>query len=562
MLESRLHEHHLLRYEVELLNQPFQQSDKTAIVHFFDENNKRHASNKYAFYNKDIIYDLLDHKKSLNLEGVYVKEFSLAQYREERKMEADAMIDLFQFTAKNSFFDCELKVDFTHAHFKECNTDFESAVFGNGVVDFTGTDFGQGHVNFRGTKFGNGSLIFRSVKFGNGDISFNQANFGSGSIIFSDAFFSNGHVDFSHSFFGNGTVDFKFAKFSSGNISFEKANFGIGKKDFKNVEFGGGRIDFKRVNFNDGDVAFDGAEFGNGKVSFRNSKFGNGYKSFEQADFADGDVQFDFVDFGKGTISFNQAKVAAISFGSCHLDSFIDLRFESCLRLDLSSVIIRDILDLIHPSGKPMIQEMNLSELRVLGRLFINWHESNIREMIYNQKETSLMQKADQFRVLKENFRINGQYEDEDAAYLEFKRCEVRAKLQTSLAAGGTISLLAYQIYYFQRYVFDYVGRYATAPRRVLANAVLVVLMFSIYYYLSTNFFPDSGRVATALPSALNHSQEFWNSVYFSAITFCTVGYGDYFADGNVKIAAAIEGFSGIFLMSYFTVAFVRKILR
>jgi len=50
--------------------------------------------------------------------------------------------------------------------------------------------------------------------------------------------------------------------------------------------------------------------------------------------------------------------------------------------------------------------------------------------------------------------------------------------------------------------------------------------------------------------------------LYYSAITFFTVGYGDYFALGWIKLFAVIEGFCGVFLMSYFTVAFVRKILR
>ena len=31
--------------------------------------------------------------------------------------------------------------------------------------------------------------------------------------------------------------------------------------------------------------------------------------------------------------------------------------------------------------------------------------------------------------IKKENFRNNGQYDDEDAAYVEFKRCESKAKL-------------------------------------------------------------------------------------------------------------------------------------
>jgi hypothetical protein len=51
-------------------------------------------------------------------------------------------------------------------------------------------------------------------------------------------------------------------------------------------------------------------------------------------------------------------------------------------------------------------------------------------------------------------------------------------------------------------------------------------------------------------------------NLYFSAITFFTVGYGDCSPVGLFKLLSPIEGFIGVFLMSYFTVAFVRKILR
>ncbi|HET6244894.1 MAG: hypothetical protein H0V01_03075 [Bacteroidetes bacterium] len=49
---------------------------------------------------------------------------------------------------------------------------------------------------------------------------------------------------------------------------------------------------------------------------------------------------------------------------------------------------------------------------------------------------------------------------------------------------------------------------------------------------------------------------------YFSAITFLTIGYGDCLPVGYIKWLAPLEGWMGMFLMAYFTVAFVRKILR
>ncbi len=559
MLESPLHEHHLLRFEVEIKEHAGKQ---TAFIHFFDDNHKRVSSHTLNVISNEEIFDWISKGYNVHLNNCYVRDFSLSRYREEKGLAEHAYVSLKNFSAKHAFFDCHLETDFSYAEFEGDKTKFESAVFANGFTNFQGANFGHGDVNFKKTKFGSGSTSFRSVRFGDGDITFNNANFGTGDLSFVDANFSNGNVDYKNTYFGDGTVDFKFAKFASGDITFERASFGKGKKDFKNVEFGGGKIDFKRVSFNDGDVSFEGVEFGDGKVSFRASSFGHGYKTFEYADFARGEAQFDLVDFGTGSISFNQTQATDISFKTCHLDSYMDLRFGQCHSLDLSNTVVRDILDVKPEGEKVVIEEMILVDMRILGRLFISWRENDVYDLIYNQKKTSLFQKAEQFRILKENFRNNGQYEDEDAAYLEFRRCESKALLNTHLIRNKLNATWAYPQYYFQKYVFDYVGRYATAPTRVLVNAVFTVFLYAVIYHLLTEYAASLGHVATALPENMSQVHHFSNSLYYSAITFCTVGYGDYFAEGIVKPLAALEGFSGIFLMSYFTVAFVRKILR
>ncbi len=562
MLESPLHEHHLLRYQVNIEDKPIFGREKTAAISFFDENNKRVAIYKYAVVAVDEIYGMIDRGENLHLNNCYINDFSLTDYRVSKGLDDHVFIKLINFSAKKAFFDCDVTTDFSYSEFEGAKTIFDSAIFGNGRTNFFNANFGHGNVSFKKAKFGSGSTSFQSVKFGDGDITFNNTNFGTGDLSFVDGQFSNGNVDFKSTYFGDGTVDFKFSRFASGDISFERASFGKGKKDFKNVEFGGGKIDFRRVEFNDGDVSFEGVEFGNGKVSFRSSTFGVGKKTFEFADFADGEAQFDLVDFGTGTVSFNKARVSDISFKGCPLNCYMDLRFGECKLVDLSNTIVRDILDVKPVGEKVVIQEMNLVDMRILGRLFISWRENDVVDLIYNQKTTSLYQKAEQFRVLKENFRNNGQYEDEDGAYLEFKRCESKANLNDAILKDKKNALWAYPNYYFQKYVFDYVGRYATAPTRVLLNACFTVIVYGLLYYIITDFFPGFGSVASTLPPELLHIHEFWNSMYYSAITFFTIGYGDYFADGYLKIFAALEGFSGVFLMSYFTVAFVRKILR
>ena len=562
MLGSPLHENLLLRYHVAIEDKPVFGREKLAIVSFYDDTNKRVAVLRFGVVEAKEIYKWIDEGQELNLNNAYIMNFSLKEYRVERGLDDEAPVNLHNFSAKKALFDCEMETDFSFAVFEGPKTNFEAVIFGNGFVNFTGSDFGHGDVNFKKAKFGSGTSSFRSVKFGDGDVTFNNANFGTGDLSFVDANFSNGNVDFKNTYFGNGNVDFKFAKFAAGDVSFERAAFGTGKKDFKNVEFGGGKIDFRRVDFNNGDVSFEGVEFGDGRVTYRNATFGDGKKNFEQIDFGSGLAQFDLVQFGSGTVSFRKTRVHHISFASCPLNCFMDLRFASCDRIDLNSTIVRDILDMLPVDEVVVIKQMNVVDMRILGRIFLNWRDNNVHDLIYSQEDTSVHQKAEQFRVLKENFRNNGQYMDEDEAYVEFKRCEADGQLKDALHQNKWNALWAYPNYYFQRYVFDIVGRFGTDPVRVLMNAILTVFIFGILYYLVSITVPDYGQIASTLPTELLSNGSFLNYVYYSAITFFTIGYGEYFPYGILKPLAAFEGFSGVFLMSYFTVAFVRKILR
>lgn len=561
MLNSRLQENDVLRYTVSF--EPVQgNNEKMAVITLLDEGLKKIQRVKLKVLNADELYTRIDNGSDFTLTEVYINHFSLSEYRKLRGLKEHDYVTLKNFNARNVFFDCEVQTDFSYAKFEGNSVLFSHSVFGNGFVDFTYADFGHSSVGFEGTRFSNGTKNFQSVKFGDGDISFNSANFGHGDLIFADASFSNGNVDFKNTVFGDGVVDFKFAKFNEGNISFERARFGKGKKDFKNVEFGGGRIDLRRVEFNDGDISFEGAEFGSGKVNFRGSQFGVGHKIFDLADFTKCEVNFDKVDFGSGSISFNQATANQISFNACSFNCFTDFRFSSCKLLNMANSVVRDIIDMVPENNEVAIHEINMVNTRIIGRIFINWRENDVYNFIYNQKKSTWFQKAEQFRILKENFRVNGQYEDEDDAYVEFKRCEAKAHLGESLKGSIFKKLLGYLNYYFQVYVFDYVGRYATSPIRVLINGVLTIFTFGILYYLADTFLHAYGSIESTLPEGINHSHDFLNGLYYSAITFFTIGYGDYFPEGILKLFAAFEGFSGVFLMSYFTVAFVRKILR
>lgn len=560
MYATLLNEHLPLVYDVSVITNSLTNENKVDIK-FLDENGKSFYKATYHQVYPETLYNLIKNGETIEFENSYIKGFSLTEYRKIMNMSTESLVQIGSVIFKKCFFDCEEDIDFTYSLFQG-DVVFDSVIFANGEVEFYASNFGNSNVKYTNCRFGKGPVNFKSTRFGEGNISFQGSNFGNGDLIFADTDFGNGNVSFKSITLIKGNVDFKFAKFSEGGITFERAEFGEGKKDFKNVEFGGGRLDFRRVNFNNGDVLFEGVEFGTGKVNFRGSSFGEGSISFVLADFSHGEANFDNVEFGEGILSFNQANADRISFKECQFNSHVDLRFSKCNHIDLSNTVVRDIIDVQPIDEHVVIKEMNITNMRILGRMFINWRENNVHSLIYSQQDTSFFQKAEQFRILKENFRTNGQYEDEDLSYIEFKRCEARSELEDEIKSNSFAKYIAYPKYYFQKYVFDSVGRFGTAPSRVIMNALITVFIFGFIYYIATNFFPHIGAVESSLPDNIKHVNEFLTCMYYSAITFFTIGYGDYFPYGLLKVFSVLEGFTGVFLMSYFTVAFVRKILR
>lgn len=428
----------LIDFKVNILEKQFTSSDgttypKTVQVDFFDAKGRKKETKEYGYVSADELYDKIEKEQPVSLHECYVKDFSLAEFRQRKSLPEQHPVTLKKFSAKGAFFDCGIGVDFSYSLFSpppspplegdkqsrknpiEGNKiSFEQVIFGNGNINFNHAKFGEGAVNFRRARFGEGTVDFSFAEFGAGNLSFRFAHFGVGDVLFVSTKFGGKDTDFHSVTWGEGIADFRFAKFAQGNVSFEKSVFGAGKIDFKAVEFCGERVDFKRVAWGDGDVSFEGSEFNNAKVSFRSSVFGKGDISFEEADFGSNEVSFEYSDFYAHKVSFHKSKAAALTFQSCRMNGYFDFRFAYCEELNLHDTVLRDIIDLIPDEDAIPLRMFNFSGMKNLGRIHIDWKKNHVKRLIYSQPDTSLLQKAEQFRILKEEFHAVGQYLDED----------------------------------------------------------------------------------------------------------------------------------------------------
>ncbi|NOZ45716.1 MAG: two pore domain potassium channel family protein [Chlorobi bacterium] len=558
--------------------------EKTVEIILYDKHNNEIQRFEKGYMQTAEIYELIANQKDIDVSDCYIKNFSLTAYRRMQLLEKKSTVKIKSFIAINAFFDSEYNIDFSNAEFLNGNVNFNNACFENGNVSFNAVKFGDGNLDFSYCLFRNGNLDFANVTVGSGKVSFKNAifkrgvkdfqntdfgsgkkdftntEFGDGDVSFISTKFPDGDVSFKVARFGEGKVDFHFAEFSGGNISFERVSFGNGKIDFRTVEFGSGKLNFNRSEFGEGEVSFEASQKKEGKVSFKKTNFGKGNLSFEIAEYDNAELNFDRALFGNNEVTFYNFKSKTLSFKGCRLNAYFDLRLSHCELLDLSDTIVRDLIDLKPFEFMVDIDILNISGMRLLGRLYIDWKANNVFKIITNQKSTDYDLKAEQFRTLKENFSNTGRYDDEDKAYVWFKRYEMKAEMKESREKSKWSLMWKYPVHWFKQLIFDKAGLYATDPVRVMFSMVVSFVFFSLIYVLILEI--TKTGIVSAIGGEHDKLSLIGRSFYHSAITFLTIGYGDFYPFGVVRWISGIEGFVGLFLMSYFTVAFVRKILR
>lgn len=551
-----------VHYKTQLIDEVFQTEDgrsfnNTAIIEKFKGQSKL-STEKLGAPSLEEVYKQINEGKNLNLSYCYFKDFSLKAYRNLFKIDDGAPVQLISFQADHSFFESEFGTDFSYAEFGGQSSSFAYTTFNLGKVNFNYTRCATS-LNFNHAEFNVEELNLKFSEFEEGDIRFSGATFNCSNVMFTNTNFGKGNVNFRQADFGESHVSFHYARFNNGDVSFDKSKFRGDFIDFRKVEFGNGKADFKRVNFGNGNVNFSESEFKVGKISFKSSLFGSGEKKFENVDFGDNDVYFDGAVFKEGFLCFKNSKFKLLSFTDCNLGGHCDFRVKKGKFLDLSDTVIKDVVDFHAGNSSMDLETLKIEGIKNMGKLFISWKKNNAFKLIQSQKRSSFESKANQFHILKESFHQNGKFNSEDSAYVAFKRYEMAAERQLGKEAGGAQYIKSELFYFFKWLVFDKAGLFATAPLRVFVSMIFVLSFFAILYVVLP-LISDSGIVPSVEHTGkLSH---IGTAFYHSAITFFTIGYGDFYPSGHIRWLSAVEGWAGVFLMSYFTVAFVRKILR
>jgi hypothetical protein len=154
--------------------------------------------------------------------------------------------------------------------------------------------------------------------------------------------------------------------------------------------------------------------------------------------------------------------------------------------------------------------------------------------------ETGLLSAEEAYRDLKNYFLHNGMYND--ASWASFKEKTIE---RLSLKRNGTWR-------YFPSLVMNLLCGYGEKPHRIALSSLFTILIFAFIQY----FF-------RGIENSLDPSYilKWSDCLYYSTITFTTVGYGDFIpkASSLFRLLAAAEAFLGVFLTGLFIFTLARR---
>jgi hypothetical protein len=110
--------------------------------------------------------------------------------------------------------------------------------------------------------------------------------------------------------------------------------------------------------------------------------------------------------------------------------------------------------------------------------------------------------------------------------------------------------------------IVDLFCGYGEDPLRVVLFSWVIILASSFFYYLFGLRFAGEYQAFSLQSSLEDNVIFFFECLYYSVVTFTTLGYGDFIPVGFSRLVAALEAFTGSFTIALFVVVFVKKMTR
>ena len=451
--------------------------------------------------------------------------------------------------------------------------DFNGFIF-IGDIDF-GMDFGIDVVcnsSFQEVEFLYGNISFENMKFRK------DPKFINAKILSGDVNFKNVKFEEKTSFLGllfNGIVDFSGAFFSK-EVKFKGTNFEGGSTSFREVVFGG-------------DVFFEGNIFQN-DIDFGNAGFKENF-SFGYNKFNGSEINFNCADINKNfDIALTEKKHISLNFESITTYfAFADIK----LIVKNGGILFRNTF----------LEKISLC-FEIYNDSYIDFEGARIKDTMFRrdhieghiiQENKKSYDKAKEIYItLKNNFHSIGRYDDESWAYIKERNME---KLSYSFANSeenntyrfvsnmkNILDRFILKVKFFIKWLFSkkflnwfklsissFIYGYGENPWYVIRFALIIIFLFAILLYFSgivnsdrTNLIIEFIKKSQGDEYTLKYLGPILGSIldclYFSVVTFTTLGYGDFQpAVGLSRIFVSLESIIGAITMALFVYTFARR---
>lgn len=248
----------------------------------------------------------------------------------------------------------------------------------------------------------------------------------------------------------------------------------------------------------------------------------------------------------------------------------VNLSYADLYHADLSNTHLFHI-NLSHSSlmkadlSEANLNLANLEDCNMLGTIFshtkiehIHWGKGIIqeREAFKEFKKRHMEESMDFFEQGEEVYRNLRKLSEsrghfEHAGYFFHKEMVMRRYQMKPFSFERMISRLV-----------DLFCGYGEKPINVIFFSLCIILTSAVLFFFVGIQNEGEFTAFTLENSFFVNIMHFFNSLYFSVVTFTTLGYGDISPIGFSRLIAATEAFIGSFTLALFVVVFVKKMTR